>query len=376
MHMIRAVRDIAGHVSEGESPAVDFHRLLAASQSAARPPLFLLGETNPLVTGQLFGQIETPQVGCYALADAAVAPTGIALKDGTAFCSAAFVHPPHHVVTIIDRLNASSLPLRHIPGPLAVIYGPGHQTYGHWLIDFLPRLAVLNETGHDIAKLRFLIPPDLGDFAPALLRLCGITDDQLVRYDYWNEIVVTDLLLMPTGLRLVDRMSPFFAEATQFWIKRVRARAKPTAQHPHEQIFISRAGVTPQRDMANRAAIEAIARRHGLHVVHPEKMSLLEQMALFEPASVIVGEYGSGLHNSVFARAGTLVCGLRGNSRHPGFVQSGIATALNQQAGYVFGNTEGQDVEQYFTIDEAAFTQAIELMSLVRLANSKEAVLF
>ena len=364
MQTICAVRDISGHAREEAPPAVRFHELLPAGRSCVRPPLFLLGATNPLVTKALFGQTDTPQIGCYMLQDAIVAPTGIAVKDGTAFCSAAFIHPPHHVVAIVDRLNATPLPVRHIAGKLAVIYGPAHETHGHWLTDFMPRLSVLHDAGHDIATLRFVVPPDLRPEAAALLRGCGITDAQLVRYAYWQEVLRTDLLLMPTGPRLGDRMSPYFARATSFWTDRLRAPAPPTT--PGARLFLSRAAAPQQRRMGNRPAIEAIAERAGFTLVQPEKLSMPAQMALFETATMIVGEYGSALHNSIFAEPGTIICALRGNSRHPGFIQSGIGTVLGQETGYVFGNTAGQEVDQRFDIDPAAFSRALELMMLHR----------
>jgi capsular polysaccharide biosynthesis protein len=364
MQKIRAVRDIAGHISEGTLPFIRFQGLLPAARSAPVPPAFLLGAANALVMAEIFSQLATPQIGCYVLEDAAVAPTGIALKDQTAFCSAAFVHPPHHVVAVVDRLNATSLPVRHVPGPLAVIYGPGHETHGHWLTDFMPRLSVLHDCGYDLAALRFLVPPDLRPQAAALLHLCGIAATQLERYDYWHETVRTDLLLMPTTPRLGNRLSPYLAPATDFWVSRVKTRLPDPAPGARKNLFVSRADAPQARHLTNRAAIEDLARNQGLHIVAPEQLGFAEQHALFASADTITGEYGSALHNSIFSRPGTVVCALRGNSRHPGFIQSGIASALGQKAGYVFGDTSGQEVAQRFCIDLAAFGDALALTRL------------
>jgi hypothetical protein len=362
--MIRAVHDIDRHYNETLPPFVRFLPILPEGRSAPKPPIFLLGATNQLVTDELFTAVVTPAAGCYVLEDAAVAPTGVAMKAETAFCSPAFIHPPHHVVAVVDRINTTSLPFRHVPGPLAVIYGPGHETHGHWLTDFMPRLAVLHDTGHDLSRLRYLVPPDLTEAAAELLRLSGIDAAQLVRYDYWQEVLCTDLLLMPTSPRLGNRMSPYFAQATAFWVARARARLPPSAPGPRIHLFLSRGAAPQQRQLRNRAAIEDAARREGLVVVAPEKLSFAEQVALFGRADRITGEYGSALHNSIFSAPGTIICGLRGTSRHPGFIQSGIAEALRQQTGYVFGDTTGQDVAQRFDIDLAAFGHALELMKL------------
>jgi hypothetical protein len=53
---------------------------------------------------------------------------------------------------------------------------------------------------------------------------------------------------------------------------------------------------------------------------------------------------------------------LRGNSRHPSFIQSGIGAAMDQHTGYVLGDTPGQTVEQRFIIDLADFERALDIV--------------
>jgi capsular polysaccharide biosynthesis protein len=172
-----------------------------------------------------------------------------------------------------------------------------------------------------------------------------------VTYRYWREILHAERLLMPTGLRAHNRIAPQFRAATAFWTARLRAAA-PVPDGGHGRLYVSRTQVVAARIMANRAEIEAMAAARGYAVVHPQALPLGAQAALFAGARVIVGEYGSGLHGAVFAGAGAVTVGLRGTSAHPSFVQSGLAGALGQHAGYVLGETslgytEG-DVGQVF----------------------------
>lgn len=361
MVLVRDIRDIAVHAASNRAPRVAYHPVAAELHSPVPPPLFLLGPANEDVLWQIFGETRTPAVGCYAIEDATLAPTGIAIKDGVAFHADAFLHPRHHVVAVSDRLNTETLPLRHVPGPLAVIYGPAHETWGHWLVDLLPRLWVLHAAGHALEKLRFVVPPDLRGFAAELLQLCGVRPEQLVRYAYWREILHTDCLLLPTGLRAGNRLAPCFAAATQFWTARARAAPAPEAG---AALFLSRGAAPQGRHMVNRRDIEAIASAHGLHCVRPEELSVSGQISLFSGATLICGEYGSALHNAVFAPAGAVACALRGTARHPDFVQTGIAAALGQQAAYVFGGTEGQEAQQAFFVNPRYFAHALRLLGL------------
>ncbi len=358
------VRNIRRHLAAGDEPRIGFTELAPASRSAPPAPLFLFGPGNSVLLQELFHQPNVGEVGCYTLEDATLAPTGVAIKDGTAFTSLAFNHLPTYVGPIATRLAQADLPERHVAGKLAVIYGPGHHTYGHWLVDFLPRLWVLARTGHDIRTLRYAMPPDLTRTAAELLARFGISESQLVPYRYWRESVRAEMLLMPTGLRSENRMSALFAPATSFWTARLLAGA-PSGAGRGERLFLTRANVAAQRMMTNRAAIEAIARQRGFAVVAPETLTLPEQAAMFAGARIIAGEYGSALHGSVYAAAGAVTIGLRGTARHPSFVQSGIAAALGQQAGYVLGRTElvagTGEVEQRFTVQPEDFERALDV---------------
>ncbi len=370
MPVVHAIRDIAVHDSGPRVPHPTFTLVTPAARSLPRPPLFLLGPAPEPVLFDLAAQVDTPAVGCYTIQDALVAPTGIAIKDGTAFHGEAFLHPRHLVVAISDRVNAAGLGIVPVAGAVAVLCGPAHETYGHWLVDFLPRLWVLHQAGHDLATLRYLVPADLRDFARRLLRLVGIRDDQLVHYQHWQALLRVEQLLLPTGLRLGDRLAPCFPQATRFWLARTACGSGADPVDAGAGIYLARRHGSERR-LVNRTRIEAIAGEQGLTVLHPDELALAEQIAVFRSAAMIVGEYGSALHNAVFSGPGAVVCALRGTARHPSLVQSGIATAMGQDLGYVFGSTDGTETQQAFCVAENSFTTALELLRLrtVQVAN-------
>jgi len=191
-----------------------------------------------------------------------------------------------------------------------------------------------------------------------------------VLYDHWRELLRVEHLLMPTGLRQGDRLASCFRAATSFWL--ARASLRLGAQNAGGALYLARRGGT-QRVLVNRARIEAIAAEQGFAILHPEDLPLREQIAAFASADVIAGEYGSALHSAIFAGAGASVCALRGTSRHPSLVQSGIATALEQDLGYVFGATEGEEADQAFHVVERSFRLGLELL---RLNKERKNVLF
>jgi capsular polysaccharide biosynthesis protein len=175
-------------------------------------------------------------------------------------------------------------------------------------------------------------------------------------------VIHTDLLVMPTILRAENRFSALFAAATEFWTAPLLRAGDRNVATP-ERLFLSRAHASSARVLTNRAQLESIAQQRGYTIVHPEKLSLVEQVSHFAGARIIAGEYGSALHGSVYARAGTVIAALRGTARHPSFIQSGVAQSLLQQIGYVLGETTG-DIEQHFTVQPEDVERALDIAAL------------
>ncbi len=325
--------DITSHAARMDEPLVSFRQVEAAGRSPAPAPAFLFGEVSAAAARAIYGQIETPQTGCYAIADAAVAPTGIALRQGVAFCGEPLNLPAEHVATIASRLNGAALPARFVPGPLVALFGPAEEAYGQLVIDYLPRLWLLEQAGHALPGLRFLLPATLPPRAEDVLGQLGLA--HIVRYAHWEEVIHTDLLLLPTVLRRHERLSAGFGPATRFWVDRLRQAAGLDAPQPAERLYLC-----VQDGPRGADRLQAEARGRGFAVVHPETMDVRDRAALFGRASHIVGPTGAALHDSVFAAAGASVCGLRG-AAHEGFLQTGLCAAMGQAVGYVMaGETD------------------------------------
>jgi capsular polysaccharide biosynthesis protein len=362
MQRMAKIEELTRYAPPAGAPAFEYRPIEPQGRSAAPPPLFLFGPATPTVHEELFSEFDTPPIGCYRLAEGAVAAYGIPMQGETAFTARSLLHLADLPAITLRKMAPTSLKRRHIDGALAVIYGPSYQTYGHWLADFMPRLWVLATTGHAIAGLAYTVPPDLPAFARDLLLAVGIDPARIITHDYWHEHLTADLLLVPTGLRFGNRLSPRFGEATRFWIDRLRVHTQLPPSPAGQRLFLSRGKIPRERMMLNRDAVEAIAAERGFTPVSPETLSIQEQIALFAGATMLAGEYGSALHGAVYSRPGAVICGLRGNSRHPSFIQSGLAAAMGQHTGYVLGDTTGQTVEQRFKIDLADFERALDIV--------------
>ncbi len=358
---IGRIQELGEHAARGEAPTVSFRGVDAPATLPPPRPEFIFGPLGSPLARQMYGQTTLRATGCFVLRDAAAGPTGVAIKDGHAFWSDSLNHHRPYVQTVVQRLNAGQIPVRDVEGPLVAFLGPSFEVYGHFLVDYLPKLWLLKACGFTFDSLRFLVPMKPPHWVRDILEAVGIAQAQFVPHFFGNEVIRTDRLIVPTTLRTYERLSASFGPATRFWVDRVRSNV-PTHPGLGPRIFIARpAGST--RRTTNRAAIQAAAERAAFSVVRPELLGLAEQAAVFAAATHVAGEYGSGLHNVVFSPPGTVTCALRGTLRDPGTIQSSLTAALGQRVGYVLGDTTGTDRDQDVTIDLADFERALDLIS-------------
>ena len=158
-------------------------------------------------------------------------------------------------------------------------------------------------------------------------------------------------------------MHPMMRQAVGFLTSKLRGPEAASARMAHRRLFVSRAHTDPSRSVLNRAEIEQIAASYGYEIIYPEQMTIEEQIELFSEASQLVGEYGSGLHNSVFMPSGSVILALRGTSHHPGFIQSALGQVFRQPTGYVFSPTPVDAVHQTFSVVPNAFKLGLDCAS-------------
>ena len=92
--------------------------------------------------------------------------------------------------------------------------------------------------------------------------------------------------------------------------EKVAGDVRPTARRIYfsrSRLKARRAEGEGRRRAANEPALEKLLVRNGFEIVHPQELSVVEQIRLVRSAAVIAGCDGSALHNVVFARPGTRV---------------------------------------------------------------------
>ena len=257
-----------------------------------------------------------PPLGCYFIRDIVLRGGGYLFHEGR------FVREYVNLSDVaLRRLADPEVPdnprvreaarQKVITEPALLILGPGWDVYGHWLLDFAPRIALARAVlGAAFDAFVIPLPEDSPDWViPMLGYLCGIVPGQIRLFDRFTDLVICQRACVPSYCHTGN---PGDYVPHPFMRRFYAGVGDPVPSSSGRRICISRqtqervtAGVW--RIFDTRPMMEAMAVERGYEIVRPETLSLPDQVALFRSASCVLGEHGSGMHGAVFAPPGTVI---------------------------------------------------------------------
>lgn len=164
--------------------------------------------------------------------------------------------------------------------------------YAHWLLDALPRLALLKEFP---PETRILVPPRQLRYQVESLQLLGLWDR--CRPTAEQHLLIDDYYFSSPPSMIVC-YSPYAVQylRTAFLPKAANAPATP------KRFFVRRTSVG--RNMINEAEVLSYFQEIGWTVVDTAALSFLEQIHWFAGAEAVAAIHGSGTSNMVWCSAG------------------------------------------------------------------------
>lgn len=212
-------------------------------------------------------------------------------------------HPElnHHSIFQLESLPAKE----KIDGTVAVLTGLSGHNYYHWMIDILPRLALLQTSGLDLAQIDwFLVNSIRQPFQRATLEAIGVPLEKTIASDEYSHVQADQLVVpsFPGPLGWPEAWSLAFLR--QQFLPLVKRSSLPVP-YP-ERIYISRAQANHRR-VLNEAEVMEQLKPYGFVSIQLESLSFVDQIALFANARIIVAPHGGGLTNTVFCCAETII---------------------------------------------------------------------
>jgi len=275
---------------------------------------------------------------------AVITPNNYVLKDVSRHYPGQLPGCPGTESTHDIFLQKTLPPIENINGTVAVLTGLSGNVYFHWLVDILPRFALLEKSGIDLNTIDgFWINQVTQPFQRETLKILGVSLDKIIASDKHPHIEAKELIvpsfsgylgwLSPWGLKFLrDKfLTPLLEENTTY----------------PERIYICRRRARHRRVLNEEVVIDYLKTR-GFVPISLETLSFQEQINQFAKAKVIIAPHGSGLTNLIFCSPQTKVIELFS----PNYIRYYFWVISQQLA-----------LQHYFLLGETIFSQFLrELM--------------
>lgn len=235
------------------------------------------------------------------------------------------------------------------------IFVPNDQKsiYGHWIIDTLPVYFFLCKL-YD-ADLKIFVSGEVPTFIYEILSLFKIPAETVIILDNLRE-GEKFVTLRSSPIRdfdFYDLQNFKIFSASRFELAKFNALSL-TSCATFDKIFVSRANLPKwgpnSRTCENRVELEEYFSSRGFHIIHPESLAVSDQIRLFSSATIIAGEAGSGMHNSLFATQSTKFINIQ-SSRQEHLIQAALGALNNQITHYFWAPNTTDDWNSNFIVD-------------------------
>lgn len=243
--------------------------------------------------------------------------------------------------------------------PVLLADGPGFDIWGHWLVEFVPRIAIAQRLLDGMFEdMRIPLHAGTPSWVETLLfELFGISRSRIFYYESKHSRLLLKRAIIPTFCFTKEYTFHPFIRAFYNDLRVQSGRAD-------RRLCISRANAifSDMRPFAHREAFEAMAQENGFEIVVPQEMPISDQIRMFSEARIIVGEYGSALHNSVFAPPGAIV----GAIGQWNAIQMRLGEVLGQQSVFLTRGCHWPDADSPMRIE----TSLTDLASFFDVLNA------
>jgi len=267
-------------------------------------------------------------------------------------------------------LDVRRFEIGEIDAAIMLSGGASHH-FGHWVPEFLCRLAFLVEHP-EFAALPIIVGADMPESQFEYLRL--LVDNPVLRLQPDTGLRCRRLVVAPPPTFFpvfwyadnqipTHEQGPFSPRCFRFLRDRVLARLQPAGVR-HRRLYLSRRKMQ-WRHLLNDAEIAETLCAAGFEVIHPEEHSFADQVRLFQEAEAIVSPSGSLLLNLIFADPSVKLLVL--NQAHLFSVNGfyGPMRALGYEPHFLCGD-DGDPVDKHspFTIPLERLREGLERIGL------------
>lgn len=213
-----------------------------------------------------------------------------------------------------------------IAGRHASLISLWHYNYYHWMVDALPRLAVLEAVG--LNDVNLIVPEPLQPWQLEMLDRVGVARNRLS--PFMRQHVRSEELIWAAAPAQINFVTPFVVQ----WLRQRLRRSEPKVAE--RLVYIRR---SQSRRLENEAGALGLLQRFGFETVQPETLSVAAQIELFASVRAIVAVHGAATANAMFSDRLSLL-----ELFQPGFITAPFFT-LAGAAGWDYWYLECEPAE-------------------------------
>lgn len=368
--------------AEGEG---SYHELLGARRIAEPEITFLDG---PVALTSECGTLDAPPQYVALFRDCLTFPRSNLVLKGDRLIYDLAAHPRSAVADIKDGINPGQIMTAVYGASRALVEEPGEthrldaglmmfglqsKNYGHWLLEFVPRMLWFNDPACP-SDFPICIDDHMPDTHRQIVALIDERDRPILPLPglatRFGELGVAPV---PTFFPFDTRMGHPVYDAV--WPADVLAVLRETVlgklaargtdlRRTGRRIVLSRRGFV-QRQLLNEAEIVDALTRRGFEVVYPELMSFADQIATYHSADVIVGSASSALTNCIFCNANAKVVALIHENRSFNFRgYTSMIASSGARVQFIRGSTAVDETLHPFhanyTVDPATVLRGLD----------------
>ncbi|MDW2995316.1 MAG: glycosyltransferase 61 family protein [Alphaproteobacteria bacterium] len=191
-----------------------------------------------------------------------------------------------------------------------VVYlGNVYDVFGHFILGHLNRSHALFNLPHDVkcVLINYKNLQKIPEYMFKFIELLGVKRQDIIILDKTTQF--RNVYIASQGFCIPEYTSKEFAQI----FDRMAANV-PSPDVIYDKIYLSRTKMGARKTYGEEQ-IEKIFAKNGYCVLHPETMSLPEQIGLIKNCNVLAGCGGSALHMSLFMTGGTVI-NLRRNRKY------------------------------------------------------------
>lgn len=174
--------------------------------------------------------------------------------------------------------------------------------YYHWLIDLLPRVALLQSVEEGFHTFdRFLINGSHAPYEAESLQALGVPAGKINYVEETDRFQIEQATLpsMDHGAKVI---APWKIEV----LRALRDSLPPAPKKGARRLYVSRKDAAVRR-VINEPELESILRENGFTAVTLESHSWAEQVSMFAEAEVVLAPHGAALANIAFCKPGAVL---------------------------------------------------------------------